>query len=100
MEQTTRRHTPFAPFTPLEHLQPANDVTDLRLQREQVVPPRLDPHQQAIEGRDVDAGGVMAALEPLHERRPRAGERIEHASFAGTYRASSTSTSCGMNLPR
>ena len=36
--------------------------------------------EQSVEPGDVDAGGVVAGLERLHERRPRARERIENAS--------------------
>ena len=56
------------------------DVAQLVLEDEFVVLPRLDVHEQAVERRDVDAGRVEPALERLHERRPRAGERIEHAT--------------------
>jgi len=52
------------------------------LQREEVVAARLDLHQQAVEGGDVDSGRVQPALERLHERRARAGEGIEDM-FAG-----------------
>ncbi len=52
------------------------------LEREEVVALGLDPHQQRVERCDVDAGRVVAALEGLHERRPRACERVEHAPAA------------------
>ena len=39
---------------------------------------RLHAHQEAVEGRDVDADRVVPALERLDESRPGAGERIEH----------------------
>ena len=59
-------------------LQPGAGVAELLLERELVVTRGLDPHEQAVEGGDVTADSVAAALERLHERRPRAGERIEH----------------------
>ena len=46
---------------------------------ERVVLGGLHAHQQAVERRDVDADSVVARLEALHERRPGAGERVEHA---------------------
>ena len=49
-------------------------------QRFEVVRACLDTHQERVEAGDVDARGVIAGLERLHERRPRAGERVEHAS--------------------
>ena len=55
-------------------------VAQVVLERERVVAPRLHAHQQAVERGDVDAGRVEAALERLDERRPRAGERVEHAA--------------------
>jgi len=55
-------------------------VADLRLQAKQVVVPRLHLHEQAVEGGDIDADGVVAALQPLDDRCARAGERIEHAT--------------------
>src|SRR5581483_3884818 len=58
--------------------EPADRVAELRLEDELVVASRLDPHQQAVEGGDVDARRVVSALESLDERRPRPGERIEH----------------------
>ena len=48
------------------------------LQPERVVLGGLYAHQQAVERCDVDADGVVAGLEALHERRPGAGERVEH----------------------
>ena len=53
------------------------------LEREEVVAARLDPHQEAVERREVDPGRLVAALERLHERRPGARERIEHAPSGG-----------------
>ncbi len=61
----------------LEGLQAAQRVAQLALEREEVVLPRLDLHEQAVEGGDVDSHGVAPALERLNQRRPRAGERIE-----------------------
>ena len=57
-------------------------VAELFLERELVVARGLDPHQQAVERRDIATDGATAALERLHERRPRARERIEHRSAA------------------
>ncbi len=50
----------------------------IRLESERVVLGGLHAHQQAVERRDVDADGVVARLEALHERRPGTGERVEH----------------------
>ena len=50
----------------------------LLFQHERVVRARLDVHEQAVEGRNVDARRVEPALERLYECRPRACERIEH----------------------
>ncbi len=50
------------------------------LEREEVVALGLDPHQERVERRDVDAGRVVAALQRLHERRPGTRERVEHAT--------------------
>ena len=55
-------------------------VTKLALQAIQVVHPRLDAHQQAVERRDVDTDGVVPGLERLNERRARARERVEDAA--------------------
>jgi hypothetical protein len=65
---------------PLPALQSRERVAHLALHDEQVVAARLDPHQQAVEGGDVRAGRVEAALEPLYQRRPRAREWVEHAA--------------------
>src|SRR6476661_198475 len=54
------------------------DRAELLLQHERVVRTGLDVHEQAVEGRDVDAGRIEPALERLHESRPRARERVEH----------------------
>ena len=40
--------------------------------------PRLDRDEERVERRDVDPDGVVAGLERLHQRRSRAGERVEH----------------------
>ncbi len=48
-----------------------------------VVAAGLHAHQQAVEAGDVDPGRVQARLERLDERRPRAGERVEHVPAAG-----------------
>ena len=64
----------------LEPVEASAGVAELMLEREEVVALGLDPHQQRVKRRDVDAGRVVAALERLHERRPRAGERVEHAA--------------------
>ncbi len=39
----------------VECLDPPHDLADLRLERKEVVPPRLDSHEQTVEGGDVDA---------------------------------------------
>ncbi len=62
----------------VEAFEPPQGVSDVALQREEVVRARLDVHQQAVEGRDVDPGRPAAALERLDERRAGAGEGIEH----------------------
>src|SRR5207244_652843 len=62
----------------LEAVEAPARVAELVLEREQVVLPRLDVDEEAVERGDVDAGRVEAGLERLHERRPRPGERIEH----------------------
>ena len=46
----------------------------------EVVLAGLDRDQERVERCDIDADGVVAGLEGLHERRPRAGEGVEHAS--------------------
>ena len=63
----------------LAALEARERVAQLVLEHEGVVLARLDPHQQAVERGDVDADRVEPALERLHERRPGAGERVEHA---------------------
>ena len=50
----------------------------------EVVLAGLDRDQQRVERGDVDPDRVVARLERLHERRARAGERVEHAT-AGTH---------------
>jgi hypothetical protein len=52
------------------------------LECEQVVLARLDADQQCVEGGDVDAGRVVAALQRLHERRAGPGEGVEHLAAA------------------
>ena len=64
----------------LPRLEPRQRITQLTLEHERVVRRRLDAHQQAVERRDVDTSRVEPTLERLHERRPRARERIEHAA--------------------
>src|SRR5215210_8226200 len=61
----------------LARLDPRQRVAHLALEDEEVVVARLDAHQQAVEGRHVGAARVEPALEPLHERRSRSGERVE-----------------------
>jgi hypothetical protein len=58
--------------------QAAEGIPYLRLEDELVVPRRLDAHEQAVERGDVDAGRLVAALQGLHQRRPRAGEGVEY----------------------
>ena len=60
--------------------QPLPDVAHIRVERLEVVLPRLDRDEERVERRDVDPDGVVAGLERLHERRSRAGERVEHAA--------------------
>ena len=55
-------------------------IANLVLEPFEVVRPRLDAHEQSVERRDIDADRVVAGLERLHERRARAGERVEHAA--------------------
>ncbi len=62
----------------VEAFEPPQGVSDVALQREEVVGAGLDVHQQAVEGRDVDPGRPATALERLDERRAGAGEGIEH----------------------
>ena len=56
------------------------DVAQLRAERLDVVARRLDAHEEAVERGELDAGRVEPRLERLDERRPRAGERIEHVA--------------------
>ena len=67
---------------PVECLEAAQRVAQLVLEREQVVLGRLDAHQQAVEGGDVDAGRATSALERLDERRAGTCERVEHVPRA------------------
>ena len=53
-------------------------VAQLALEHERVVLFGLHAHQEAVERGNVDTGRVEAALERLHERRPRACKRVEH----------------------
>src|SRR4029079_9667724 len=64
----------------VHRLDSAERVADLALEDELVVSRRLHPHQQAVEGGDMDARRVSAALERLDERRARPRKRIEDAS--------------------
>ncbi len=57
-------------------------LAQLLLEREQVVARGLHAHEQRVERGDVHPGRVVARLERLHERRARAGERVEHAPAA------------------
>ena len=63
----------------LERVQPGARVTQLGTERVEVVARRLDADQKTVERRELDAGRVAPRLERLHERRPRACERIKHA---------------------
>ena len=63
-------------------LQSRHDVAQFTLEHEEVVAPRLHAHQQAVERGDVHTRRVEAGLERLHERGPRAGERVEHVPAA------------------
>ena len=60
-----------------EHVEAADHLAQLPLEDEKVVAPRLDPHEERVEGHDIDAPCVEPALERLDERRPRARERVE-----------------------
>ena len=64
----------------LARLEAPERLTQVVLQREQVVSRCLDAHQQAVERRKVDPRRLPPALQRLHERRARAGERVEHTS--------------------
>ena len=79
-----RVHEGVRPGRPrsVEGLEPAQRVAQLVLEREEVVLGRLDAHQQAVEGGDVDPGRIAPALERLDERRAGAGERVEHVPRA------------------
>jgi hypothetical protein len=59
-------------------------VAHVRLEPCEVVLRGLHAHQEAVEGRDVDADGVVPGLEALDEGRPRARERVED-SPAGSH---------------
>jgi len=61
---------------------PLVDVVQLLAQQRQLVIRRLDVDQQAVERRELRAGRVESGLERLHERRPRAGERVEDVPAA------------------
>ena len=50
----------------------------------EIVLARLDRDEERVERCDIDADGVVAGLERLDERRPRAGERVEHPT-TGTH---------------
>ena len=67
-----------APGPAVTRLEARERVAQLAFEHERVVLLRLDAHEQAVEGRDVDSDRVVSALECLHERRPRPRERIEH----------------------
>ena len=64
----------------VHRLDPRERVTQLVPERGQVVLPGLHPHQQAVERRHLDARRVAPRLERLHERRPRACERVENVT--------------------
>src|SRR5581483_3042221 len=65
---------------PLPALEAHERVAQVALEDERVVLRGLDAYEQAVERRDLDSRGVEPALERLHERRPRAGEGVEHAA--------------------
>src|SRR5689334_13092381 len=69
----------FSSRRTLPALEPRKCVAQLVLEHERVVLARLHARQEAVERGDVDAGRVEAGLERLHEGRPRAGKRVEHA---------------------
>src|SRR5205085_12638433 len=76
-----------APRTAVPRFEARECIAYFVLEVEEVVALRLHPHQQAVEGGDVDTGRVEAALERPHERRTGTRKRIEHAiagSQAGT----------------
>ena len=60
--------------------EPPGHVADVGRERLEIVLARLDGDQERVERGDVDAHGVVARLERLHQRRARAGERVEHAA--------------------
>ena len=62
----------------LAPLESRERLAEIVLEPERIVRSGLHTHQQAVERRDVDTGGVETALERLDERRSRTGERIEH----------------------
>ena len=95
-----RRRLARVAATRLECLSLGVCPVEVAAQRVEVVGARLDADEQCVEAGDVDSGRVIAGLECLDERRSRARERVEDAAPAATWRSSSTSTSCGMNLPR
>jgi hypothetical protein len=61
-------------------IQPLPHVAHVCDERLEVVLPGLDRDEERVERCDVDPDGVVAGLERLNERRPRAGERVEHAA--------------------
>ena len=61
----------------LERPESTDHVTQLALEDEEVVALRLHPHEERVEGGDVDAARVEPALERLDERRSRARKRVE-----------------------
>ena len=63
-----------------ERPQALTDLAHIRFQRLEIVLAGLDRDQERVESGDVDTDGVVARLEGLHERRPRAGEGVEHAT--------------------
>ena len=83
-----------------EALEAPQSVSDVALQREGVVRARLDVHQQAVEGRDVDTGRPAAALERLDERRAGAGEGIEHGPRARQVAGQERLHELGHELPQ
>ena len=62
---------------------------------EQVIPPRLHLHEQAIERCHVDADRVVARSRAPGRASSRAGEGIEHAPATGTYRAAASRRAAG-----
>ena len=78
-----RRRPTRVASTRLERLRFGVSPEKIASERVEVVRPRLHAGEQRVEAGDVDAGGVVARLECLHERRARAGERIEHPASGG-----------------